>query len=124
MTVVDPEAVAHWEAQLASALADHDDAEAALVMAKAACDEACASAQAAVADEPSEANVLTEEATHLAHKGPLDGAYARFGAVATAELNLKRARFGLPPVGANPAPAGEVTPIEANVLVSGEVAPS
>jgi hypothetical protein len=120
----DPEAVAHWQSQLNAALADHPAAEEALIAAKAKCDAACADAQAAVAESPSEENRFAEEAVHLSHKAELEAAYARFGAVGTAELNLKRARYGLPPTGAsNPAPAG-VTEVAADIVVASEVAPT
>lgn len=121
---VDPEAIAHWEGELAAAIADHPAAEEALKVAKGACDDACAVLQALVASDPSPENIMAEEAAHLDHRASLEGAFARFGKVAVAELNLKRAHFGLPPAGPNPAPAGETTPVVADVVVSGEVAPS
>ena len=116
----DPEQVARWESQLDTALADHDDAEEALVAAKARCDTACADAQAAVADDPSEDHRFAEELVHQSHKAELEAAYARFGAPATAELNLKRARYGLPPVGSNPASG--VTDISASIAVNSDLA--
>jgi hypothetical protein len=123
MTITaDPEQIATWQAQLDAALADHDAAEEALVAAKAKCDAACADAQAAVDAEPTEPNQLAEEVAHEAHRAELEAAYARFGAVAVAETNLKRAKVGLPPRGSNPAAAG-VTPIEAHIEVAADVAP-
>lgn len=124
MTITaDPAQVAYWESQLGSALATHDDAEERLIAAKGRCDAACADAQAAVAAEPTEDHTLAEEATHEAHRAELEAAYAEFGKVGVAELNLKRARYGLPPKGAsNPAPAG-VTQIAADIAVAAEVNP-
>ncbi len=119
----DPEQVAYWESKLDAALADHDAAEEALIVAKASCDAACADAQAAVAEEPTEDNHFAEEAAHEPHRPALVAAYVRFGAPATAELNLKRAKHGLAPRGAsNPASPG-VTEIDASVAVYSEVAP-
>lgn len=121
----DPEAVAYWEQQLTDALASHDDDEAVLAAAKAACDAACAEAQVAVLAEPSEDNHMREELAHQTHKAQLEAAYRNFGRAAVAERNLKRARFGLSPEGAsNPATPGVVTPIEAHIEASAEVASS
>lgn len=148
MTVLDPQAITFWEAELADALTSHDKAEQVLIAAKARCDAECAgkrlvdAVQAVVPAEEWEAvahagvtaagrpylspdvwesAVFAEEAAHLPHKASLEAAYAEFGRVATAELNLKRARFGLPPVGSNPASG--TTPIGADVAVASEVSP-
>jgi hypothetical protein len=123
MTITaDPEKVAAWQAELDSALASHDDAEEVLVATKAKCDVACADAQSAVADKPSEENRSLEEVAHQAHKAEIQAAYAEFGRVAVAERNLKRARYGLDPEGSsNPATPGVVTPIEAHIEAASDV---
>jgi hypothetical protein len=125
MTNTDPQQIAEnvsmWENELTRANADHDPAEEALIALKLQCAAECAEAQAAVAEDPSEDNRFKEEAVHLSHGPQLAAAYARFGAVASAEFNLKRARYGLPPVGSNPASPG-VNPLTLDVVAQGDVA--
>jgi hypothetical protein len=106
----------------------HDAAEEKLVELKAVCLKQCSAAAAltAAAGESGDAQSLArasfdEEETHADHAEELEDAYRDFGLLATAENRLARARLGVEfAAESNPAKAGEVTQLQADLKVHGD----
>lgn len=122
--------IAAAQAELDDARRGHEDAIRNLDAAKAAhdADANVLGADAEVLEafesgtpEDREAAVFRAELANQPHADRLAAAYAEHGRVARAEHNLKRATFGLGPVGGpNLAPKG-VTNITADIAVDSQV---
>ncbi len=123
MPVIDEEKIAAAQKAFDEALAGNEAAHAALVSAKAKCEAVCPAAGEAVAGtqegtDARETAVWTEEELHQEHREELEAAYAAVGRLAIAETNLRRAQKGFGPArDSNPAPAGEVTQLDAAIVV-------
>jgi hypothetical protein len=112
------------KAELVVAIADQDAALEDLVALKEVCERDCADAVAAreaVEDlSQMEAANFAEEKAHAPHRDALEASYWRFGAVARAETNVRRAVAGLGPVkGSNLASPG-VVDLQSNIAADAE----